>query len=150
MVVGGPVADAVSVLVKPRLLTEDDVPWLFYLCRKKYSQRYDAAATELWFRNIVLKSPILYLPQRTDNAFCISMLTVQTWLPAEFECHIMFMCADDGAMWEAMKLIRASIEWAKSRRCTVWKVASDTDIELAAMARRVGATEVYPRYTLRF
>lgn len=147
--VGEPRPGAVSVLVEPRLLTEDDIPWLFNLCRKKYSHRYDPVRTEGWFRNNVLKQPLLFLPQRTPNAFCISMLSVSPWLPAEYECHISFLCADDGAMWETMKLMRASLVWAKQAKCTSWKIASDTDADLAPLARRLGATEIAPRFILR-
>jgi hypothetical protein len=130
-------------------MTEADIPWLFYLCRKKYSHKYDALSTELWFRNIVLKNPLLYLPQRTDNAFCISMLTTLPWIPYEFEASIVFIVADDGRGLEALKLMRASVEWAKSRRCVAWRCSSETDSDLTAFCRRVGATEISPRFTLR-
>jgi hypothetical protein len=149
VVVGEPSAGGVSVLVEPRVLTETDVPWLFGLCRKKYSHKYDALSTELWFRNQVLKNPLLYLPQRTDNAFCISMLTTLPWVPTEFEASIVFICADDGAGFEALKLMRASVAWAHSRRCVAWRCSSETDSDLTAFCRRVGATELSPRFTIR-
>ena len=149
VVVGVPSADPVSVLVE-RTLTEQDIPWLFYICRKQYSNKFDAIATEIWFRNTVLKSPLLYCPQRTDNAFCISMMTTTPWMPSEFETTVVFICADDtpGHVWETMRLLRASVAWAKSRRCVAWRCASETDSDLTAFARRVGATEISPRFTL--
>jgi hypothetical protein len=131
------------------LLTEDDVPWLYHLMRKKYSQRYDAVTTEGWYRNLVLKQPMVYLPQRTANAFCISMLTFVPWLPAEYECTVVCVCADDGAMWEAVKLIRSAIEWARKRKCMYFRMSSDTDTDLAAFARRLGAEEISPRFSIR-
>ena len=153
MVVDEPRAGRVPVLVaeqiEPWLLTEADIPWLNYICRKKYSHRYDPHGTELWFRNHVLKQPLTYLPQRTPNAFCISMLTTYAWLPTEIECSVAFICSDDRGGWEAMKLLRASVEWAKRRRCVVWRCASETDSDLTIFARRVGATELAPRFSLR-
>ena len=150
VVVGVPSTDPVSVLVE-RTLTEQDIPWLFYLCRKQYASKFDAIATEVWFRNTVLRSPLLYCPQRTDNAFCISMMTTTPWVPFEFEASVVFICADDtpGHTWEVLRLLRASVAWAKLRRCAAWRCASETDSDLTAFARRVGATEISPRFTLR-
>jgi hypothetical protein len=149
MVVDPPRASGVSVLVEPRVMTEADIPWLFYLCRKKYANTYDAIATEIWFRNTVLKNALIYCPQRTENAFCISNIYTMPWSSTEFEACVLFICADDGAHWEVMKLLRASVEWAKFRRCVAWRCASETDSDLTAFARRVGATELSPRFTIR-
>jgi len=132
----------------PWLLSENDLPWLFFLGKKKYGTEWDEATTEGWFRNIVLKSPLMFHAVRTANAFCISMISVLPWLPSDFECNIVFICADDGAGWEAMKLMRDSIVWARKRKCVRWKLASDTEVDMYAIARRLGATEVSPRFTL--
>lgn len=138
------------VLVEPWLLTEEDIPWLFQLGRKKYSAKYDAVTTEGWFRNIVLKQPVMFHPVRMPNAFCISMLSIMPWLPAEAECNVVFICCDDGCMWEGMKLLRASIAWGKLRRCAIWRLSSDTDYDLQGMATRLGAKEISPRFCLRY
>ena len=150
MVVGGSVANQVSVLVEPRLLTENDIPWLYDICRRRYSNDYDPISTELWFRNRVLKEPMWFLPQRTPNAFCISSLATLPWLPSDFNCNIAFICAEEGAGWEALKLLRASVAWAYNRKCKTWAVASDTPVDLKQMALRLDATEIHPRYVIRF
>lgn len=137
----------VSILVGIRLLTEDDIPWMYDLTTRKYPQ-YDAVTTEGWFRNQVLKTPLLFLPQRTDNAFCITMLTFTPWI-ATPECTVVFICADDDAHWEAMKLMRSSIEWARKRKCNYWRVSSDTDNDLTMFARRLGVNEISPRFSLK-
>jgi hypothetical protein len=141
----------VAVLVDdPRLLVEADIPWLSQLFHKRYSAypSYDPIAAEGWFRNRVLKEPMLFLPQRTDNAFCISMLSVTPWLPVDYETNIVVICAEDYATWESMKLLRASIAWAKLRRCKNWRISSDTDNDIAIFARRLGATELSPRFVM--
>ena len=139
-----------AVLVKPRLLTEADIPWLGELFAKRYrNYPYDPVSAEGWFRNRVLKEPMLFLPQRTDNAFCISMLSVTPWIPADYETNIVVICAEDNATWESVSLLRASIEWAKLRRCKAWRVSSDTDNDVLPLAKRLGATEISPRYVLR-
>lgn len=116
---------------------------------KRYpSDQFDHFAAEGWIRNTVLKSPILFLPVRTDNAFLIAMLSTVPWTPAEFEVNVMMVCADHGAMWEAIGLLRASINWARLRKCSNWRLTSEND-DLTMLARRVGATEISPRFTLR-
>jgi hypothetical protein len=131
-------------------MTEADIPWLVDLCKRRYSSKYDAVTSEGWFRNIVLKQPVIFYPARMPNAFCISMLSLVPWLPAEVECNVIFICADEGALWEGMKLLRASINWARERKCTIWRLSSDTDADLSAMAFRLGAKEIAPRYCVRF
>lgn len=133
----------------PRVTTENDLPWLISLGKKRYGAAYDYTTVENWYRNIVLKSPLMFHSARTQNAFAISMISCLPWAPSDFECNIVFICADDGAMWEAMKLLRDSVAWAKLRKCSCWKLSSDTETEIFAMAKRLGATEVSPRYTLR-
>lgn len=150
MVVGAASPGDFSVLVEPVLLTENDLPWLYYICKKRYSPHYDAIATEGWFRNIVLKNPLMFLPQRMPNAFAISMLSVLPWLPSDFNCNVAFICADQDCGWEALKLLRASIAWAKQRKCKTWGLASDTAVDLSALAHRLNAEEIWPRYVIRF
>lgn len=138
---------AVPVLV--RLLSEHDIPWLLALARKRYAVEFDADSTTGWFRNICLKAPLLFHPVRTDNGFCITMLTVMPWLPTIWEAHVVLICVDHHAGWEALRLLHASVDWARRRKATVWRICSETDYDLAPFARRLGAEELSPRFTLR-
>lgn len=135
--------------MEPRLITEQDLLWVVWLGRKRYPKNYDPPGAEGWLRNIVLKNPLMFLAQRTDNAFCVSLISVKPWTPAEYECNIAALCADDGAMWEAIKLVRWSVEWAKLRKCATWSISSDTDYDFAMLAHRIGAQETSPRFTMR-
>ena len=138
------------VLVKPWICTEADINWMHDLGSRRYPQRFDSISTEQWFRNVVMKQPLLFYPARTENAYCISMLGLLPWLPTEVECNVVFICTEPGFMWEGIHCLRASIDWAKSRRCKLWRISSDTDYDLRAIALRLGATEVSPRFELRF
>lgn len=142
-------AGAVSI-DQPRIMRESDLPWLTYLCKKRYSHAYDPESTQAWFANIVLKSPLMFYAIRTADAFVITMLSIVPWLPNEIDANVIFVCADDDAMWQAFRLLRCSIEWAKRRRATLWRLSSDTDVDLRAIAKRLGATEIAPRYIHRF
>src|SRR5262245_5495391 len=147
--IAGPAAEVPILVDEPRLMTEADYPWLHYLCKKRYSRDYDSDSTAGWFKNIVLKSPLMFFACRTQDAFAITMLSVTPWLPNSIEANLVFICADDGCLWQSIRLLRSSIDWAKRRRCTLWRMSSDTDYDLAPLARRLGATELSPRFILR-
>lgn len=149
LVNGEAIAEPVSIDT-PRIMSEGDLDWLTYLCRKRYSHAYDPESTQAWFKNIVLKSPLMFYPIRTRDAFVITMLSIVPWLPNDIDANVIFICADDGAMWQSLKLLRCSIEWAKRRRATLWRLSSDTDNDLRMLAMRVGATEIAPRFVHRF
>jgi hypothetical protein len=131
------------------MVTEDDVPWMLEVGRRRYSSRFDLDSTAGWMRNVVLKSPLLFYPARTENAFAVSMLSCAPWLPAEFEVNLILICADNGAMWDALRLMRNSMEWAKRRKATLWRFCSETDYDLAPLARRLHVTELTPRFVKR-
>jgi hypothetical protein len=145
-----PAAFLVNSDADPWMTTENDLPWLIYLGKKRYGLDYDYTTVEGWYRNIVLKSPLMFHSARTENAFAISMISTLPWLPSEFEANIIFICAEDGAMWEAMRLLRDSVAWAKLRKCKRWRMSSNTEYDVQAMARRLGATEITPRFSMEF
>ena len=143
------IANGADVPVLVRLMTEDDLPWLKDLCLRRYSHRYEPESTENWFRQLVLKNPLLFLAIRTDNAFSISLISCLPWLPSEFEVNVIFLCAEHGEMWQALKLCRYSIDWARRRKCHVWRLASETGYDLSMISKRLGCKELTARYSLR-
>ena len=92
---------------------------------------------------------MVFYAARTDNAFIIALLACVPWFPTEWETNVIFICAEPGAQWETIKLLRCSIAWAKARNCTTWRIASDTHIDTAPLAKRVGATEIAPRWVVQ-
>jgi hypothetical protein len=140
--------EQVSPNTQPWMTTENDLPWLIYLGKKRYGTNFDYTTVEGWYRNIVLKSPLMFHCARMPNAFCISMISTVPWAPSEFEVNVIFICAEEGAMWEAMRLLRDSVAWAKTRKCCRWRVSSNTEYDVCAMAKRLGATEITPRFSM--
>ena len=126
---------------KPRRMTLLDMPWLSYLGRKRYPKKFDAEMTEQWFRVNVLPNPLMYYACRTDNAFCIVFVTTFPWLPADPELNLSFLCADEGAIWEAVDCYRDCLEFAKRRGVKKWDIGSITDYNLRSIAKRIGANE---------
>lgn len=119
------------------------------LGRRRYGNRFEPMATEAWFRNIVLRAPLVFLAVRLDGAFLIAALNMIPWAPGELEGNVVLVVADEGCMWQALELLRFSIAWAKMRRATEWRLTSETEVELGPLAKRLGAKELSPRYCLR-
>src|SRR5262249_42372342 len=133
-----------------RLLQESDTEWLVSLCKRVYSAKYDSDAATMWFTGVVLRGPLMFHPMRSANAFCISMVSILPWLPSEVEGNVCMIAAEPGHMWEAAALLRESVEWARKRKCAIWRCVSETDYDLGPIALRLGAREVSARYVLRF
>ena len=117
--------------------------------RRRYTQRADPMALEAWFRGVVLKQPAIWLAVRTDNAFVMGVINVRPWIPSEMELALVLVCADEGAMWEMIELLRFSMEWAKTRRCTDWQISSITRFDLGPIARRLGEVTIEPHYKVK-
>jgi hypothetical protein len=132
-----------------RLLTEDDVPWIVNLGKRRYSIAFDAFSAEMWFRNIVLKSPLMFFPARTDHAFTICMIITDAWLPGLRFCNSLLLNSEEGAVWEEIALMRAAVEWARKRQCAEYRIWSDTEVDLSAVAVRVGAQPTAIRHTVK-
>ena len=132
-----------------RLLTEDDIPWLVSLGQRRYSTAFDAFSTEMWFRNNVLKSPLMFFPARTDQAFTVCLIITDAWLPGRRICNNLLLNSEEGAVWEEITLMRAAVEWARKRGCAEYRIWSDDAVDLTAAAVRVGAQPTAVRYTVK-
>lgn len=119
------------------------------LASRRYPPDFDLVAAEMWMRNIVLKQPMMFLPIRTDSAFVVCLIAVIPWLPSNWEANVIMCCAEDGKAWEVMGLLRATLEWAKKRKCVEWRMRTETAYDLGPMAKRLGAGVLPPCYVVR-
>lgn len=138
----------VPVLV--RRLEEGDRAWLIDLCKRRYPPHYDTLTAESWISHAVLRNPIQFYITRSPNAFQITNLSASAWTPKEFTADVVAVCCDSGKMWEIFPLLRDSMRWAKERNAVRWRFETDTEYDLGAIMRRLGATELTPRYALNF
>lgn len=132
--------------VRHRIIREDDVPWMASLALRRYPGNYDIEAAEMWVRNIVLKQPMVFYPTRTDHAFMITLVSLLPWLPAEPEATVVMICAEENAIWDCVRLARASLNWAIKRNCARWAFNSDTKYDIGPIADRLGLVTRSPRY----
>src|SRR5262249_24364993 len=130
-----------------RDLTVDDLPWCLSLGHRRYPATYDPGGA-LSFLAIVIRNPSA-LTIRSADAFMVAhYVHGPAWRPNEPECHVMLLCADMGAHWQAAKLLRRSVELAKQRGCVRWRFHSETEANIDGLARWVGARQDSPRWVI--
>ena len=118
------------------------------ICVRRYPQNYDLKTTERWLKQTVLPQSLIYYAARTDDAFCVSMVAVAPWTPSDFRCEVCIIGADVGHVWQCIPLLKASIAWARGRKCVSWHCDSATSQEIGPLMKRVGATAIEPRYRM--
>jgi hypothetical protein len=85
---------------------------------------------------------------RTQRAYLISNILTPAWHPQEPECHVLFLCAEPKAHWDAMRLVRENVRWAREKGCVRWWICSETEHSIEAFAKRMGAAAALTRYRL--
>ena len=128
-----------------RDITPNDIPWVMSLASERYKNGWDAG-TSLVALTQVMRTPTAGA-WRTDHAFLLVNCVSSAWYPKRVCCEVLALCDEEGHHWDAIKLLRHSIEWAKERGCANWSVRSDTHNELGALALRVGAQPA-PNYMI--
>lgn len=123
----------------------NDLPWLLSLANERY-RRFDPGRTLLWLVDTIKNEWMQ--TNRTADAFCITSVLTPAWHPKEPEAHVLFLCAAEGAHWQAMSLLRESVRWSKEKGCVRWWFSSETDHSIEALAKRVGAEPSVTRYKL--
>lgn len=122
---------------EPRPLTIEDLPWALALAWKRYPPFHPGAAVN--FYQAALKTPTA-LKLRCEHAFLIGNIVTPAWRPDDHEFHMLVLCAVEAHHWDAIKLLRESVQWARSQGCKRWWFSSDTTYEVEALCRRIGAT----------
>lgn len=129
-----------------RACTVNDLPWILSLAHRRYTRKPDPGTTLAWLARVFEAPDGLAI--RTEQAFLAAVLHIPPWWPDDRECHIQALVAAPGYHWDAVRLLRASIEWARVKDCVRWYLSSETDYDFAALARRVGAVPGHVKYKI--
>ena len=120
-----------------------DIPFLVRLARETYPA-FDTAAATRWLDKVLPNPDALIL--RTGSAAVVALSGSPPWQPSERQCHILFVLGAERAVWDCVRLLRATQQWARDGGCSLWRFGSDTPTDVGPLARRVGAVEDSPRY----
>jgi hypothetical protein len=116
--------------------------------RRRYPNNYDAVSADAWMGEVVLKNTTLFYAIRNEDAFLVGLLSTTPWLPNDIEFQVIVTAAELGKAWRTLPLLRTSIDWAKYRKAVRWRFQSDTHNDIGPLMRRIGATEMEPRYKM--
>jgi len=128
-----------------RRVAVDDLPWAMSLGYRRYGA-YDPGKTLLYLAEVLSAPQALFI--RTDDAFLLAAIITPVWRSDGPECNVLALCSEPGAHWQAIRLLRRSVGWAKERGCRSWWFASETHYDISALAKRVGAVVAHPRYRI--
>jgi hypothetical protein len=126
-----------------RALTVQDSAWVLSLAYSRYRSFDPGAALRSLI--MVINSPE-GLALRSEHAFVFASLVKPPWRPSEVECQVLALYAAESHHWEAVKLLRRSIAWAREQNCHRWWFSSETDHDVELLCRRVGAQPAQMRY----
>lgn len=116
------------------------------LAHRRYTKKPDPGTLLSWL--IGAMSSFNAYVVRTDHALIVATIYSPPWWPDDKECHVVVLVADKGHHWDAVRLLRRSIGWARIRKCTKWRIDSETEHELGPLANYVGAGATGKKYTL--
>lgn len=133
-------------LTSPRI-TADDIPWILSLGYERYGP-YDPGGVLLMLLQGLRSEATLMIRSEPKNAVLVANYVTPPWYPNRRECHVMFLVSKSGAHWQAMKLLRESVAWARLQGCARWRFHSETAHDVGALCRYVGAREDSPRYVV--
>lgn len=126
----------------------DDVPWLLSLAYKRYGA-FDPGWVLLRLAEAMSRKHD-WLVARSARAFVIANLFLPPWRECQPECNIVVLCAEPGAVWDAVRVARYSVEWAKEKGCLHWWLGSETSYDISPIAKRIGASQAMPRFRMDF
>lgn len=127
-----------------RVCTAADLPWVMSLAYRRYGP-YDPGKVLRFLVSAIDDPKGLLL--RSDEAFLIASAYEPMWSNTP-ECNVLFLCAEEGAHWQTISLLQTSIDWARAKACCKWWLGSETESDIGALAKRVGAEPTWPRYKL--
>ena len=114
-----------------------DVPWALSLAHRRYKAGYDPGGALLAVMNAINSPNALAL--RSDHGFLGAHVAFPLWRPEQRDCMVVVLFTEEGHHWEAVRMLRYSVVWAREQKCSRWFLGGDGDKSLAALARRLGA-----------
>jgi hypothetical protein len=127
-----------------RVANVEDIPWMLSVGYRVYGP-YDPGPVLTYLVALLRNNDAQIL--RTDKAISVATLFKPPWSSVP-ECNVVALCAIDGAVWDAVRLLKATIIWARARGCAKWWFGSETNTDISAIAKRVGGVRILPRYRI--
>lgn len=132
-----------------RRATIDDLDWMIDLAVKRFPKIVqDRDATESWLANALVNPSFCVLLD--DHGFAIGVGGTTIFNKHYTVANIHTLVTEKGNhIWEAIRMARHIKLWAEQHGAEELYLADSTDIDLGPIAKRIGATEITPRYVVK-
>lgn len=128
-----------------RRMTREDAPWALALATRRYPQ-FDVFAAAHWLDQWIDSRDMCFM--RSEHAACVACIVSKFWAPQVKEAHLMFLLAEDNHAWDAVRALRAVIQWAAQAGAEIFEMSSDTGFDVSRLARRFGKTRTVTAHVL--
>lgn len=130
-----------------RTATVADIPAILAISRDSYTIVSDWEQTEAWMHRMINHPDCMFV--LSDNGYGVATLMAPFWAPGDLQGHMVILASRSGSSgMQGCALVRAMASWAKSRGAKVFRFGSETGIDLGPIARRLGARQNAPNYTM--
>lgn len=134
-------------MIRPATL--QDIPFLLDVARAAYAQEFDEANVRKFLVAAIPAPSMLVL--RSNNGLIVASIARQFW-GGPPEAYVQFIaCArpSRGLVGEGVALLRAVDTWRRERGAENLHFGEQTGINMAPLARRLGAVQQTPSYIIK-
>jgi hypothetical protein len=122
-----------------------DVDDCLAIARESYAgYEYDEDVARTWAISSMLNPNIAFF--RTDRAFGGVALAPVFYEPGPGHGVAVFLACRKDAPFQLCQILRSMIAWSRSRGATKFDFGEDTGMNLAVLAKRIGAKQGRPHY----
>ena len=136
----------------PRRAIPADLPFLLGLAKAAYDSEVDLKAVARWLEHSIFDPDIMML--RTEDAGGVATVLPLFHHPHRLHGHMLFLARNPNACMasamDAFRVLRALVEWARSRGAIDFSGGSDTNVDLGPFFKRLGGVSDTPSYVISF
>lgn len=128
-----------------RRATVIDLPELLDIARASYGVQFDERKAQD-FGLAALMNPNIGT-FRDNDALCMVGLS-EFFFEDEKRANVMFLAVRDQQSWQAVKVIRAALQWSKLKGAGSFHFGEETGMKMETIAKRIGATKDRPSFRI--
>lgn len=130
-----------------RRATRDDIPFLLDVARSAYGARFESGAAATFIARALGEPSMIVL--RGEHGGAVASMT-RSFYDSAPRAYLLFIASRPGRglLGEGVALVRAVDAWRRERGAIALHFGEDTGVNLAPIARRLGAAVDRPSYVI--
>ncbi len=128
-----------------RRATLDDLDFLIDLAASVYGD-FNEQNARLWIcKTLEVPAAVIF---RGEAGAVVATVNAPFYRPAEIRAFIVFIACQDPRLREGVRLCREVVNWGRTMGAQSLRFGSQTDCDLAPLAKRLGAKTESPSFVL--